>query len=256
MYNENPATEVLQKTNRRKDTISVFAPGMRRAWLFLPSAGIRVAAGKKAVTVVEPAAARPGAHKKTNYLVLTLFVLAYYTAKPQACECGFTQLGIPECNKYEIIFKGKVRSVSQCQGKPGEAMFEVEELYKGNATKHFKVLFDCEGNCAVGFKTGEEWIIYSRYKQMENAKMDWCSRSRKFFRLDKEDYYSVTYGNDYAAEAQFLRQNLGLHRLLAESPTRVEQRNMQPSHSQLIIILISSMLAMILFYYLFNRFFK
>jgi hypothetical protein len=186
-------------------------------------------------------------------LFLVLFILLGFVAFP--CNCPTTGLSKEECNKYEIIFKGRVVSSKDCDFKYGEAVFEVQELYKGNATKEFKMLFDCKGDCAKKFQAGEEWIIYSRYKQIDNAMMDWCSRSRKYFRNDKEDYYSVLYGNDYDDESKFLRENLGLHRLL-QNKVVVENRNIHPSTMQSAMILVVSLLAIILFYFLFNRFVK
>lgn len=132
-------------------------------------------------------------------------------------------------------------------------MFEVQELYKGNATKEFKVLFECGVECAQKFNAGEEWIIYSRYKQLDNAKMDWCSRSRKFFKIDKQDFYAVTYGNDYYDEVKFLQEKLGVHRVLVEHKSQIDNRNERPNTNQTIVILLCSIASIVLFYYLFNR---
>ncbi len=188
--------------------------------------------------------------------LLFLLVLFPLPQRLSACQCPITRLGLEECNKYEIIFKGKIATVKDCGGKFGEAVFEVEELYKGNATKKFKVLFECDVECAQKFNPGEEWIIYSRYKQIDNAKMDWCSRSRKFFKIENQDFYAITYGNDYYDEVKFLREKLGVHRLLADSPKPEANRNKIPDQTQFVIILLCSLAGLILFYYLFNRFFR
>ena len=191
-------------------------------------------------------------------LKILLFFIAFNLVQfsSQACQCPLTSLSIEECNKYELIFKGKINSVKNCDGKYGEAIFEVEELYKGNATKQFKILFECGIECAQQFNVGEEWIIYSRYKQIDNALMDWCSRSRRFFKNEKEDFYSVTYGNDYFDEVKFLREKLGNHRLLADSVKTSEGRNIKPSNNQTIIILIASIIFLLIFYWLFNKWYK
>ncbi len=179
-----------------------------------------------------------------------------YSSPAEACQCPLTQLSIDECNKYEIIFKGKIVSVIDCKDKFGEAVFEVEELYKGNSEERFKVLFECHVECAQKFSVGDEWIIYSRYKQLDNALMDWCSRSRKFFKIDKEDFYTYTYGNDYEDELAFLRKNLGLHRTLVEQKSQIDGRNIKPNINESIVIVLISLGAIVLFYYLFNKFFK
>lgn len=189
--------------------------------------------------------------RKIFFLIFGLLFL-----KTQACQCPLTQLSLDECAKYEIIFKGKIVSVLDCDLKFGEALFEIDELYKGNAGKQFKVLFECNVECAQKFTVGDEWIIYSRYKQIDNAKMDWCSRSRKFFKIDKEDFYTYTYGNDYYDEVKFLQDKLGVHRVLAEKKSVGDHRNIKPNGMQMLLVLLSSLAAIILFYYLFNRFFR
>lgn len=173
-----------------------------------------------------------------------------------SCQCPLTTLGLDECNKYEIIFKGKIVSVTTCDNNFGTAVFEIEELYKGNATKQFKVLFECGVECAMDFNEGEEWIIYSRYKQVDKALMNWCSRSRKFFKNAKEDFYTSTYGNDYYDELKFLRQTLGLHRFLTPKSTTTENRNERPTMNQTILMLIISLSSIFLFYWLFKKYFK
>jgi hypothetical protein len=188
-----------------------------------------------------------------NCIVL-FFILA--SLGSTACTCPPTELSLRECEKYEIIFRGKVISVKDCDSKFGEALFEVEELYKGNATKEFKVLFECAGECVQEFNSGDEWIIYSRYKQIDNAIMDWCSRSRKYFKIAAQDFYLINYGNDYEDELKFLRENFGNHRLLAKSKTEDHERNKRPSTSQTLTLLLSSIAAVVLFYYLFNKFFR
>jgi hypothetical protein len=189
--------------------------------------------------------------------IFFVIVLVVFTSSiSKACQCPFTTLGREECEKYEIIFKGKILSVVPCDNKFGVAIFEVEELYKGNTTKQFKVLFECGVECAQQFTEGDEWIIYSNYKQIDKAKMDWCSRSRKYFKNEKEDFYTVTYGNDYFDELKFLRQKLGLHRLRTESHNAAEERNLMPTKTQTILMLLISISAIFLFYWLFKKYFK
>jgi hypothetical protein len=86
--------------------------------------------------------------------------------------------------------------------------------------------------------------------------MDWCSRSRKYFKNEKEDYYTVNYGNGYFEEAEFLRNTLGLHRTLSDRPISQQGRNLRPDKQQMIIIALSSMAAIVIFYWLFRKFFR
>jgi hypothetical protein len=191
--------------------------------------------------------------KKGLVYFFALFLLAYYSVK--ACQCPLTTLSEAECDKYSVIFKGKVISVKNCEQNFGEAVFEVEELYKGDVTKRFRVLFECGGECAKGFNAGEEWIIYSNYKQVSSVMMDWCSRSRKYFKIAKEDYYTSTYGNDYDDEVAFLREKLKLHKISELVENAAGERNQRPNMTQTIILLVCSLSAMILFYWLFRKYF-
>lgn len=187
-----------------------------------------------------------------RYLLIALLLLSVPLG---ACECPFTTLGRSETEKYQIIFKGRVLRVKPCADKPGEAQFEVQELYKGNTAAKFTVLYLCDSECARKFQPGDEWIIYSNYKQVGSAMMDWCSRSRKLFKNENEDYYTVNYGNDYYDEVKFLRDSLGLHRLLQSRDT-APGRNELPGLTQTMVLAICSLLAVVLFYWIFNRYFK
>jgi hypothetical protein len=187
------------------------------------------------------------------YKILIFLLLSYSSS---GCECPLSSLDLATCNNYEIIFRGKIISVKDCDNNYGEAMFAVDELYKGNATREFKVLFECGVPCAQKLLPGQEWIIYSRYKQIDNALLDWCSRSRMHFSNEKEDFYTFTYGNDYDAEVKFLQTQLGVHRVLVNHQNQDVQRNIIPNMKQVIITILISLIAILLFYWLFNRFFK
>jgi hypothetical protein len=173
-----------------------------------------------------------------------------------ACDCPFSRLGMDECNKYEIIFRGRIKSLAVSDSKFSEAVYEISELYKGNATKLFKVLYNNQEECSQTLVIGQEWIIYANYKQLDKAKLEWCSRSRRAFNNAKEDFYTITYGNDYDDELKFLQQNLGTHRFLSGPINQSGNRNQLPNNQQSILIALFSVFALILFYYLFNKFFK
>lgn len=195
--------------------------------------------------------------KLLSYIILfSLIGIAIKSKAQPACECPVTLLTKKECEKYEIIFRGKVLSVAPCKNKPGVAVFEVNDLYKGSLTKTFKVMFSCEDPCARPFQEGEEWIIYSRFKQIDNAMIDWCSRSRKYIKLQNEDYYLTTHGISYDDELKFLQDSLGLHRIMKEQMNAAQHRNLLPTTNQSILILIASILFILGFYYFFNKFFK
>lgn len=175
----------------------------------------------------------------------------------QACQCPVTSLSEAELAKYDIIFKGRIDSVMH-NGKKSVAVFTIGELYKGMVAKEFTVLFDDEDVCKLELNPGDEWIIYANYHQIDNAKLDFCSRSRKFIKNIKEDFFTETTGVSYDEEFKFLQEKLGLHKVLKENPNKaaVENRNILPNTNQLIIGFLCSLGGLFLFYWLFNRFFK
>lgn len=186
-------------------------------------------------------------------LFVILFIL---TAKSIfACQCPVTELSDKETGKYDLIFKGKVQSV-KLNKEQSHAIFLIEELYKGNTSSTFKVLFNDLDYCKQEFRAGDEWIIYINYHQIDNAKMDFCSRSRKFFKVAKEDFYSVTTGISYEEELRFLQTKLGLHKLLKDNPNKVENRNIIPSSNQFILIIVCSIVGVLMIYVIVNKLFK
>lgn len=173
-----------------------------------------------------------------------------------ACQCPITTLNEAETNKYEIIFKGKIVSVNIKETGNSEAVFSVHELYKGNSGERFTVLFDNTDACKIEMKAGEEWIIYSNYVQINKAKIDFCSRSRKYIKNAKEDFFTEITGMNYDEELRYLQTKLGLHKLLKENPNKVENRNKIPSKSQFVIILLCSFAGIILFYWIIKKLLK
>lgn len=184
-------------------------------------------------------------------LIVLLFL--FFGSGIFACQCPPSSLSLDECAKYEIIFRGRIDSLINCDERPGEIIFEVIDLYKGAITKKFRVIFDCKAECAQPLQAGEEWIIYANFKQVTNARLDWCSRSRKFFAIDKQDFYSINLGNTYEQEHAFLASKLGTHRPVSGEKKVADNRNLRPSMTQTVVTLICSLLAMIGFYWFLRK---
>ena len=189
---------------------------------------------------------------RTLFLTILIILISKLSF---ACQCPVTALNDAEINKYDIIFKGKISSVI-LKKESSEAIFTVDELYRGNLSQNFKVYFDDTDPCKLELRAGDEWIIYTNYKQIDNARLDFCSRSRKFIKNIKEDFFAVTTGVSYDEEMRFLQTKLGLHKLLKDNPNRVENRNQIPNKNQFIIILICSLLGIIAFYWLIKKLLK
>lgn len=197
-----------------------------------------------------------GREKVQKMKQLFLILLLIFASKISfACQCPLSTLNEKEITKYEIIFKGSIKSIKLNKTK-SEAIFLVSELYKGIIAQDFKIIFNDEDPCKQELRVGEEWIIYANYYQIDNAKLDFCSRSRKYIKNIKEDFFAEITGISYDEELRYLQTNLGLHKLLKENPNKVENRNIIPSSSQFIIIIICSILGVIFFYVLINKLFK
>lgn len=190
-------------------------------------------------------------------LILTFFVLIAFMANTFACQCPITALDKNELNKYDIIFKGRIKKNDLLKEK-SELIFEVNELYKGVITNEFTVLYNALDECKFDLRVGDEWIIYTNYYQVNNARLDFCSRSRKYFKNIKEDYFSVTTGLSYDDEMQYLQSNLGLHKCLKNNYDQVDvtKRNIIPTTNQFIVVILFSILGIVFFYWLVNRFLK
>lgn len=172
-----------------------------------------------------------------------------------ACQCPITQLNSLELKKYEIIFSGQINQI-KINGTNSEAIFTIKELYKGIITQNFKVIFNNDDACKLELRKGDDWIIYSNYNQIDNAKLDFCSRSRLYIKNIKEDFFAVNTGISYDEELKYLQTNLGLHKLLKNNPNKIENRNKLPTKNQFIIILLCSMAGLIFFIWLVGKFLK
>ncbi|MES2568307.1 MAG: hypothetical protein V4565_15645 [Bacteroidota bacterium] len=172
-----------------------------------------------------------------------------------ACQCPITELTDKELAKYDIIFRGNINSI-KLDKQNSQAIFTISELYKGLLAQDFKILFNNDDVCKLELRVGDEWLIYTNYHQIDNAKLDFCSRSRKFFVNIKEDFFAETTGISYDEEIRYLQTNLGIHKLMKENPNKVENRNSLPSSNQSVVLIICSILGLIFFYLLINKLFK
>jgi hypothetical protein len=184
--------------------------------------------------------------------IIFLVLLSY---KSFACQCPLTALNEAETNKYDIVFKGKITSVKLSKER-SEALFTIQELYKGPIGETFTILFNDADECKLELQAGDEWIIYANFRQVNNAQLDFCSRSRKFFKNAKEDFFAVTTGISYDEEMKYLQRKLGLHTCLKSNPNMSENRNIIPSSGQFIIFIVCSIIGVIVFYWLVNKFLK
>ena len=188
---------------------------------------------------------------KKNILFL-FFLISKITI---ACECPPLKPVSEEiCKNYDVIFSGKVDSVSACstQGKSA-AYFSVSELYKGSADQYVKVDFDCSSACMMSFSKGEEWIMYTTFQRFDLLVVNLCSHSRKFFTDASQDYYQLNAQRTFEAEKQFLKITLGIHSFTQKNELsqqeEIKSRNEQPSGVNKLWLLLISFTVMAIVYF-------
>jgi hypothetical protein len=187
--------------------------------------------------------------------VILIFFFFLFVKNSFACQCPITQLNTFELNKYEIIFSGQINQIKM-NGTNSEAIFTIKELYKGMIAQNFKVVFNNEDACKLELRKGDDWIIYSNYNQIDNAKLDFCSRSRLYIKNITEDFFAVNTGISYDEELKYLQTNLGLHKLLKNNPNKIENRNKLPTGNQFIFILLCSVAGLVFFIWLVGKILK
>src|ERR1043166_7108143 len=91
------------------------------------------------------------------------FFLIFSFNFASACDCPPVRpLSKELCGGFNVIFRGKVTSVTPCDEKGNAvASFAITALYKGNCEKEIQVNFECMSSCMMSFAPGEEWIIYA-----------------------------------------------------------------------------------------------
>ena len=190
---------------------------------------------------------------KKFLLFLSLLISVYSSA----CECkDFVPITKELCSEYDVVFDGVVDSVSACDEKGfSVAYFTITELSKGNVKKHVQIHFDCNTECMMSFAEGEEWIIYSLYEKFDHLNVSICGHSRKKFDDETLDIYSLNAKRTFEEEKEFLKTSFGSQSFIEENDLNNQQdkvgpRNEQPSNWGKLTLLLVSLLAMGVVYYI------
>jgi hypothetical protein len=185
-----------------------------------------------------------------------LFILLLQSAWLKACECPpLIPINNELTKTYDIIFMGKVDSVSAAIDGISTAYFRVEELYKGHAGKHVAVDFDGVSACMMSFAKNEEWIIYASYQRFDVISVKLCSHSRKQVNASEQDVYAAAAQRTFEQESEFLKNMFGIQPFIEKEAWNKEQqdlkpRNEQPSARNKLVLLLVSFGVMILIYIL------
>lgn len=189
-----------------------------------------------------------------SILFFSFFFFSLFSFRPAlACDCPpLKSIDSADLSYYHLIFEGVVDSV-----ETGTVHFILNDLYLGSAPRKVPVNFDDSSDCRMSFTKGETWMIYSKYERFGKPAVLFCSRSRKLFGNEKEDFYTATSGNTYLAEKEYLIKNLG-RREFVDKKLRDEPgpTNIHPTGRTSILLVVISIPVLLLFYYLFRRFFN
>jgi len=192
---------------------------------------------------------------------LLLFSLLLLCQFSYACDCPvLSKIDKEGTTEYDIIFTGRVDSVTPCDGH-AMAFFHIEQLYKGGLYAKPAIAFDCASNCLMNFEKGEQWIIYANVTNRGKIMVNICGHSRKYFAAKEKDYYAHSSGQSFEEENDFLKSALGIKAVKPDveenkNPGLYEHENIQPSAYWKLWLLLISTVVFLLFYYLFNKYFK
>lgn len=196
---------------------------------------------------------------KNFFLLFFCFAFTYC----KACECPPIDPVSKELIKnYDVVFYGKVDSVIPCSNSGiGTAYFTIINLYKGSAEQKVAIDYDCTSSCLMSFLKNDEWVIYSRYEGFNLLTVNICSHSRKKIIDGSADFYQISSGRSFEQENDFLKSTLGIlsfsvHNELNDRQKEMHPQNEQPSSINKLWLLIISLLAMVVVYFVSKKFFK
>ena len=94
--------------------------------------------------------------------LLVLFFILLNTYNSFGCSCSHKKITQKEYDEYSLIFIGEIVEVEDCDNKGyQEFTFEIEQIFKGQATKFVSGFNNCGGVCNYSYKLGQKWLVYS-----------------------------------------------------------------------------------------------
>ncbi|HLG03465.1 MAG TPA: hypothetical protein VI731_07700 [Bacteroidia bacterium] len=173
-----------------------------------------------------------------------------------ACDCPTDSVTIKSLDRYDVIFQGKVVSVSGCD-ETAKVIFSVITLFKGKSYPETTLEFDCSSDCQMSFAPGEEWIIYAEYIRYGEGSVKFCSLSRKKPVAGEQDHFAQQQGMSYDSTIAFLKKNYGVQ-LLHEKKVRDQQHHelILPDRVQMLGYLAAGLVVIVLLYFIVKKVFK
>ncbi|MBL7892575.1 MAG: hypothetical protein JNL63_08090 [Bacteroidia bacterium] len=191
---------------------------------------------------------------------ISFFVTVFFSAlHAYSCDCPpVTKLSTESIKQFDAIFKGRVDSVAIDEDRDN-VWFTLKDVFKGNLSETTAVYYNNATSCGMKMNAGEEWLIYAEYVSFGKLEVNVCSRSRKYFPDEANDYYVATNGIRYIDELDFLKTNFGTKPFAEKDPAKaiqIQRELIHPSQKQMVYWLIASLIGFFVIYYLFKRFVK
>ncbi|GIV29008.1 MAG: hypothetical protein KatS3mg028_0074 [Bacteroidia bacterium] len=180
---------------------------------------------------------------KKLFIFVNVLIFQYVV---EACQCPVIEWTKETADKNEVILIGVIKNVFVHQNDYTVAEMEVLDLFKGNPSKTYKVLFPENDECAVPVNVGEEWIIYGEQKQINSCKIEWCGLSRKKFQNDMEDFFIATHIITYDEELNKLLSVFPRIKLPENDLQLSSHKNIIPGKYEMYIYLLLSLIGFLI----------
>jgi len=172
-----------------------------------------------------------------------LFIL--FSASSFSCDCplDLPPVSLETVKNYDVIFYGKVDSVSPCTTKGlAIAYFTISELYKGQISQHQAINFDCSSECMMSFAKGEKWLIFSHFQRFDELLVNFCEHSKNASQWSLEKDKAIL--NEILGIQEFVEKNV-----INDQQEDLRGRNKQPSSMNKVWLLVISFLVMAIVYF-------
>ncbi|MGZ3865589.1 MAG: hypothetical protein ACXVNR_03890 [Bacteroidia bacterium] len=192
------------------------------------------------------------------FLIILFFNISFVFS--QSCECDESKNAFSQqyISAHELIFRGK--TVSIAEGRDfNKVTFTITQLFKGSCPKEIDVFFDKKGKCQLKFNTGEDWIIYANFKQMQKPFVEYCSRSRKNVIITNKNVEVQYAKTDLTidAECEKLQQQMGTQSFTSQQKEENNlHSNVIPGFWERIILILCSAAGFVMIYLGANKLLK
>ena len=200
-----------------------------------------------------------GVKTRRAWLIIFFFCIlnSTFLISQSSCGCDEKKLAFSQsyAAEHKLIFRGKTLSISLGEDF-SKVTFIVTQLFKGRCSKEVDVYFDKKSACQLKFNTGEDWLIYADYQQIEKPFVAYCSRSRKNVINTNKNVEIQYIKSDLTvdAECENLQRQFGLQNFSSlEKEENNFHSNIIPSFWQRIVLILCSVAGFVMIYFGVNK---